>query len=152
MAKQGKAEACGRSPAHARGTLSKSPKKSPMLWPAVTKEQYERMSPSDKKTVRVEVAVQNKALEEAAAEEVARELWPSSSGTGLSGTSGPSPPVASPEPRRSPRKRHFTPSPDSGLSPLSKLRDGLRSRDALYVEALADRGTCLSCKRYLVEP
>ena len=147
MGKVGKGKARGGSPADTCGTLTESPKKSPMLWPEVSTEEYERMSPSDKKTVRVEAAVQNKALEEAATEEMKREFFsPSSSGAGPSGTSGPSAPVASPEPRRSPRKRQFTPSPDSGLSPLSKLRDGLRARDALYVEALAERGMCLSCK------
>ena len=73
------------------------------------------------------------------------------SGAGPSGTSGPSAPVASPKPRRSPRKRHFTPSPDCGLSPLSWLRDGLRSRDAMCVEALAERDMCTSRKRALTK-
>ena len=146
MAKQGKGKPRGGTPADACCTLSKSPKKSPMLWPEATTEEYARMSPSDKETIRVKAAAKNQALEEAAAEEITRQLWPSGSGAGPSGTSGPSAPVASPEPRRSPRKRQFTPSPDSGLSPLSKLRDGLRARDALYVEALAERGMCLSCK------
>ena len=108
-------------------------------------------SPSDKETIRVEAAAKNQALEEAAAEEVTRQLWPSGSGAGPSGTSGPSAPVASPKPRRSPRKRHFTPSPDCGLSPLSWLRDGLRSRDAMCVEALAERDMCTSRKRALTK-
>ena len=68
MGKVGKGKARGGSPADACGTLTESPKKSPMLWPEVSTEEYERMSPSDKKTVRVEAAVQNKALEEAATE------------------------------------------------------------------------------------
>ena len=88
-----------------------------MLWPEVTTEEYARMSPSDKETIRVEAAAKNQALEEAAAEEITRQLWPSGSGAGPSGTSGPSAPVASPKPRRSPRKRHFTPSPRQALRP-----------------------------------
>ena len=151
MAKQGKGKPRGGTPADACCTLSKSPKKSPMLWPEVTTEEYARMSPSDKETIRVEAAAKHQALEEAAAEEITRQLWPSGSGAGPSGTSGPSAPVASPKPRRSPRKRHFAPSPDCGLSPLSWLRDGLRSRDAMCVEALAERDMCTSRKRALTK-
>ena len=42
-------------------------------------------------------------------------------------------------------------SPDCGLSPLSWLRDGLRSRDAMCVEALAERDMCTSRKRALTK-
>ena len=82
MAKQGKGKARGGTPADACCTLSKSPKKSPMLWPEVTTEEYARMSPSDKETIRVEAAAKHQALEEAAAEEITRQLWPSGSGAG----------------------------------------------------------------------